>query len=264
MEARQILAAAALAALFGLVSCKRGETVIRTFESNVEHALEQSDSASVTVSQSIEYLESFEGGKTLCSKIGNLIVKFCYGDGYDGRDLSEASKDYADNLVADYRKDAGESFDEDEDSFWIYNWSFMISGSFTDSYGDLQTYAVYSENYLGGAHGMQSLVPHVINLKTGEEVVEAQLFVEGYEEPVSALIREALQKDWGSPDDPSSTYCMMEEEGMVPNGCFGVSEEGITWYFQPYVIASYAQGVIEASVSWYDLRPYLDRNFLKI
>ena len=87
--------------------------------------------------------------------------------------------------------------------------------------------------------------------------------IEGYEEPVSALIKQALQKDWGSPDDPSSTYCMMEEEGMVPNGFMGVSEDGVTWYFQPYVIASYSKGVIEAKVSWYDLKPYLSKTVSK-
>ena len=56
---------------------------------------------------------------------------------------------------------------------------------------------------------------------------------------------------------------MMEEEGMVPNGFFGVSEGGVTWYYQPYVIASYAQGVIEAKVPWYLLKPYISREYSK-
>ena len=57
---------------------------------------------------------------------------------------------------------------------------------------------------------------------------------------------------------------MMEEYGMVPNGYFGVSEDGITWYFQPYVIASYAQGVVEAKVPWNELSPYLDREVVRL
>ena len=263
MNIRQILSSAVFLPLLCAVSCQNGQTVIKTFESDIERNLEQSDSVGVTVSQSIEYLESCEGGKSVCAKINNLIVKFCFGEGYDDYELQAASEAYAESLVEDYRKDAGETFDEDSDSFWLYNWSYAIAGRFADSYGDLQTYTVYSENYLGGAHGMQSLIPHVINLKTGEEIEEEELFIEGYEEPVSGLIKQALQKDWGSPDDPSSTYCMMEEEGMVPNGFMGVSEEGVTWYFQPYVIASYSQGVIEAKVSWYDLKPYLAKTVSK-
>ena len=248
-----------LVLVLSVASCKRTETVIGTYENNVEQKLEQSDSAGVTITQSVEYLESFERGKSLCAKINNLIVKFCFGDHYDGYELRSASEDYAAALAEDYKKDAGETFDEeaDEESYWIYNWSYLVAGRFAETYGDLQTYTVYSENYLGGAHGMQSMIPHVIDLKTGTEVEEEDMFVEGYEEPVAGLIRQALQKEWGSPDDPGSSYCMMEEDGMVPNGFFGVSEEGITWYYQPYVIASYSQGVIEALVPWFELKPYL-------
>lgn len=262
MEPFRIFPAVMVLFAMMLASCKNSETVINTYESEVEHILEQSDSVGVTVSQGIEYLESFEGGRALCAKINGLIVRFCYGEEYYGLDLAQASKDYAGHLVEDYKKDAGETFSDEEASPWEFNWSYTLTGSFSDSYGDLQTYMVYSENYLGGAHGMQSLIPHVIDLRTGEEVAEEDIFQEGYEEPVSLLIREALQAEWGSPDDPGSTYCMMEEEGMAPNGYFGVSEEGMTWYYQPYVIASYSQGVIEAKVPWYKLKPYLDRSFL--
>ena len=261
----RLLPVFSLAFLLPLVfSCRGGETVITTFEETYEQKLEQSDSVGVTINHNIEYLESIEGSKSLCAKVNSLIVGFCFGDGFGGKGLEEASAESAGQLVEDYRKDAGESFAEDSDSYWAYNWSYVLSGRFADSFGDLQTYTVYSENYLGGAHGMQSLIPHIINLKTGEEVQEEDMFIEGYEEPVAGLIRSALQKDWGSPDDPSSTYCMMEEEGMVPNGFVAVSEEGMTWYFQPYVIASYAQGVIEAKVPWDELKPYLGKSFPKI
>ena len=43
----------------------------------------------------------------------------------------------------------------------------------------------------------------------------------------------------------------------VPNGNFGVSEEGVTWTFNPYEIAPYALGIIDLTVSWADLKPYL-------
>ena len=256
---------AILAAFVALctVSCKKGETVIDIFESNGEYALAPNDSAGVSITQSIEYLTTFERGRTLCSKVNNQIVKFCFGDRYDGVPLPEASAGYIESLVTDYRKDAGESYDPESDSWWMYNWYYNLSGRFAESYGDLQTYTVYSENFLGGAHGMQSMIPHVIDLRTGEEVEEESLFLEGYEEPVAELIRKALQEAWGSPDDPGSTYCMMEEDGMVPNGYFGVSEEGMTWYYQPYVIASYAQGIIEAKVGWNSLKPYIDKEVLK-
>ena len=265
MKTRNLLAfpAASILLLAIMVSCGRGETVITTFEQTYEQKLEQSDSAGVTVSHSIEYLESIEGGKSLCAKVNRLIAGFCFPDVLDATDIAQASEESAQLLVEDYRKDAVDSFDDEDESYWAYNWSYMVSGRFAESYGDFQTYSVYSENYLGGPHAMQSMIPHIINLKSGEEVLEEDIFVEGYEEPVAGLIRDALQREWGDADDPSSTYCMMEEEGMVPNGFIGVDEEGVTWYYQPYVIASYAQGVIEAKVPWSELKPYLSKSFLK-
>ena len=106
------------------------------------------------------------------------------------------------------------------DSYWLYRWSYNVEGTFSDSFQDLQTYNVFSDVFLGGAHGMQSLIPHVINLKTGKEIEESDLFNEGYEEPVADLIKAALQKEWGSPEDSDSAYSAMEEEGMVPKPSF--------------------------------------------
>jgi hypothetical protein len=190
----------------------------------------------------------------------------CLGDEYDGLSFGEASESLMQKLVADYQKEAGDEYKAniETDSYWLYRWSYNVEGTFSDSFQDLQTYNVFSDVFLGGAHGMQSLIPHVINLKTGEEIEESDLFNEGYEEPVADLIKAALQKEWGSPEDSDSAYSAMEEEGMVPNGCFSVSEDGVTWFYQPYVIACYAQGIVEAFVSWDDLKPYVNTSEVKL
>lgn len=42
-----------------------------------------------------------------------------------------------------------------------------------------------------------------------------------------------------------------------PNGNFAVSEEGVTWTYNPYEIAPYSMGIIDLTVTWADLKPYL-------
>lgn len=253
-------AATAVIMIVGLASCRKSETVILTYENLVAESLEQSDSSQVRISDSIEYLESFEGGKAVMKKINNAITVFCFGPENDGKSLEEASEETAEVLVSEYRREAEEHIA----SYWYFNWSYITEGRFAGSYNDLQTYSVYTDTYLGGAHGMQALIPHVINLRKGDVIEETDLFLPGYEEPVSALIKQTLQNEWGSPDDPDSPYNSMEEDGMVPNGAFAVSELGVTWYYQPYVIASYAQGIIEALVTWEDLKPYVNSDLLKL
>ena len=162
-------AAVAAAMLAGFVACNNAETEIDTFESSTEEALELTDSASVTISHSIEYLRSFEGGKALCAKINNLILRICLGDEYDGLSFGEASQALMERQVTDYQKEAGEEYksNPETESYWIYKWSYSVDGKFAESFQDLQTYDVLSDVYLGGAHGMQSMIPHVINHPPG-------------------------------------------------------------------------------------------------
>ena len=159
-----------------------------------------------------------------------------------------------------YAKENGLDYDYNYSAAMTCNWYYTVQGKFAEGFMDLQTYQVYSENYLGGAHGMHYLIPNIINLKTGEIVTENELFKPGYVAPVTELIKSKLALDRGVEDINES---VMFSEGLVPNGHCGVSGAGVTWYYQPYEIASYAEGIIEVTVFWIDLKPYLNPEFVK-
>ncbi len=260
-----IVAALSLAA----VSCSEKETETFPYENNYEQALEKSDSCTVKIIHKVEYYRSFEGDSQLCGKINNFIVEACFGKEYSGLTVEEASDALADSLMADYQVYAGEYFDEEiafskENGYNInyapetFNWYYVTSGSFVGVFGKLQTYQVYSEDYQGGAHGMHYLVPHVIDLRTGRIVTESELFLSGYEAPVAALIRRSLDGEWGSDCIANDVFDVNE---VVPNGNCGVSGDGVTWYYQPYEIASFALGIIETTVPWEELKPYLNPEY---
>ena len=93
----------------------------------------------------------------------------------------------------------------------------------------------------------------MFDLTTGEIVTEADLFAEGYEEAVADLLAASLEVYLADIDeDPEMMFSMPE-----PNDNFAVSEEGITWTYNPYEIAPYSMGIIDLTVSWADLKPYL-------
>ena len=263
---------AAMALTLTLASCSDNETEVATFANTYEQTLAQSDSASVQIVHSVEYYKSFEGGNALKKKINNSIVKACFGDQYDGFSVEEASDAVSDTLMANYQREAGSVYDDavayakemELDHYYdpamTCKWYYTVQGSFAEGFMDLQTYQVYSEDYLGGAHGMHYLIPNIINLKTGEIVTENELFKPGYVAPVTELIKSKLALDRGVEDINES---VMFIEGLVPNGHCGVSGAGVTWYYQPYEIASYAEGIIEVTVFWIDLKPYLNPEFVK-
>lgn len=267
-------AVAAMALTLTLASCSDNETEVATFADTYEQTLAQSDSASVQIVHSVEYYKSFEGGNALKKKINNSIVKACFGDQYDGFSVEEASDAVSDTLIANYQREAGRVYDDavayakengldydyNYNAAMTCNWYYTVQGKFAEGFMDLQTYQVYSEDYLGGAHGMHYLIPNIINLKTGEIVTENELFKPGYVAPVTELIKSKLALDRGVEDINES---VMFSEGLVPNGHCGVSGAGVTWYYQPYEIASYAEGIIEVTVFWIDLKPYLNPEFVK-
>lgn len=143
----------------------------------------------------------------------------------------------------------------DGENAWRFHFEFQREGRFTTACKarHLQTYAVAYNDYTGGAHGMNALVCNVFDLTTGETVSEANLFAEGWQDGVSALLKTALD-----------AFLAAQEEGEdlvfgapAPNGNFSVSEEGVTWTYNPYEIAPYSMGAIELTVRWSDLKTYL-------
>ena len=266
----EILTFAAVAGTLALgpVSCSDRVTEVTTYENNYEQTLVQDDSASVRISHSIEYYKSLKGSKALRGKINDAIVRCCFGEEYAGLTVEEASDAVSDTLIAGYQKDAGQSYEEylayskdnGDDDYWnpatFCNWCHSTAGSLGERFMNLQTYQVSSESYTGGAHGMYYSIPYIIDMKTGVIVTENDLFKPGYVPPVTVLIKDRLEQEQGT-----LAFEGMYQEGMVPNGKCGVSMNGVTWYYQPYEIASYAEGIIEVTVAWSNLRPYLNPGY---
>lgn len=51
---------------------------------------------------------------------------------------------------------------------------------------------------------------------------------------------------------------------MLPNGNCGVSAEGVFWNYNPYEVASYADGIITVTVTWDDLKPYINPDVVSL
>ena len=145
--------------------------------------------------------------------------------------------------------------DLDEDG-WMLNWSSSVSGAFTEGCKarGWQTYRSSSSDYQGGAHGMYGETYRVFDLATGELVQESDFLREGADEDedLIELLYESLIAGMDEEDVEDGLFGM-----PYPNANFSVSNEGVTWHYNPYDIAPYAFGVLEASLSWEELKPFL-------
>ena len=140
-----------------------------------------------------------------------------------------------------------------EENAWAYHWTFGREGAFTTASKSrhLQTYTGTYNDYTGGSHGQFGIGCDVFDLTTGEVLTEEDLFIDDFFSPLCDLLEESAEAN--VPEEDKDLLFGTPE----PNGNFSVSEDGITWVYNPYEIAAYASGVIELPVSWETLKPFL-------
>ena len=207
--------------------------------------------AGVDASCSMQYLT---GGvpQEVMDKINASIVEnhILFDEAAGSTDVPAAVRTWVDETLSSSSLDAEEIT---EDNAWAYNWSFDRSGEFTSACKSrkLQTYTGSYSDYTCGAHGEFGIGCDVFDLTTGEILTEADLFIDDFFSPLCDLLEEAVAENV-SEEDQEMLFGMPE-----PNGNFSVSEEGVTWVYNPYEIAAYASGVIELPVSWATLKPLL-------
>lgn len=262
-------AAALVMAIFSIYSCSR--TQIATFEDCYKETSKISENCYVSVADTVQYYEKFSR-KAVMDKLNDEIVKFCFGDNFAGKTVEESHKALSDSLRNDWDTNAislinSDTFNEETAFFYIYE--FMNVGSFDTGYKNLQSYKVYRYSYMGGAHGFGATYYMVLDAKSGSRVHEYEMFKEGYKAPVSELIYNALLKNNPDMEEEFKTFndfsqVRDKEDNPYINGNCKVSEEGITWNFAPYEIASYAAGHFEVTIPWNDLKPYLSDPISKI
>ena len=219
-----------------------------TYQDDLVMPLEDGQQDSLFFSVSIEYVVT--GMKVeVRQNINNAIVAQAFDlEGGSGT-LEETAIRYRENLIDEYMNENAVLENG------VRSWEDRLSGSFQEKYKNYRNYLVSYYSFRGGAHGIQTLSNIVFDAKSGEQVQEADLFAPGYEAPVAQLLRLAVQSSMEEEDPELMQLVHLEE--VVPNGNFSVGENGMEWFYQPYEVGPYALGIVSASLSWEELKPFL-------
>lgn len=198
---------------------------------------------SLFMSISLEYVKAGPAADEI-----NAVIQSRAFDLYEtSASLEETAVRYRENLIDEYLTENGSGRSS--------TWEDILEGVFTGDYKGWKNYLLTYYSYKGGAHGIQTACPIVFSAKSGAPVSEEDLFVPGYKEPLAKLLGEALSKDMHEDDD--ELIGLVEMDQVAPNGNFSVGTDGIQWIFQPYEVGPYALGILSATLSWKQLKPYL-------
>jgi hypothetical protein len=234
-------------ALLLLASCDMVRT--DTYQDDLVMPLEDGQTDSLFLSISLEYVVT--GMKVeVRQNINKAIVAQAFDlEGGEEATLEETAIRYRENLIDEYMNENAVLENG------VRSWEDRVGGAFDKKYKHYMNYLVSYYSFRGGAHGIQTLSNIVFDSKTGKQVHEADLFAPGYEAPVAQLLRLAIKSAMEAEDPELMQLVNLEE--VAPNGNFSVHEDGMEWLFQPYEVGPYALGIVSATLSWEDLKPFM-------
>ncbi len=186
------------------------------------------------------------------------------GDDYMQSSPREAVNQYAENYLNDFKKretdfesDVEEHGSEPNDE-WYSSYE-ILSDSIYYNQNDLLSMVVLKEYDTGGAaHNAHHYTNRVIDLRTGERVMEAAVFIEDYQDDLAKIIVDAIAL-YNNVDKVSDleNIGFFNINEIYPNKNFYVDEVGITYTFNEYEIAAYVVGATSVRIPYEKIRHLL-------
>lgn len=135
-------------------------------------------------------------------------------------------------------------------------WSLEISSDVIYQSPKFISLATSIYSFTGGAHPNSYLVYKTYDLQTGSRVTMNDLLIEGFEEKLNpaAEIEFRMNHEILPSSKLSDAGYFFEEDKFVLNDNFAVMDGSLLFYFNPYEIASYAQGPDELQINLSDYK----------
>lgn len=251
-----------LAAIF-LVACQ-SETKLETEQYSAEKTvyLTEQQTDSLHMSFEIEMPTMLEVDSVL-PLIQHNLLRNLLGENYADMETPEAMANYMSVYETEYLSNNTQMRQEmidngDEDILPAFCEEQILSGRVLSVVSGIMSYSMEQYVYTGGAHGISNRFYFNYCLKTGKLLHDSDLFVDDATEILMQLLREQLvaqTDELQQVDELYTSYYYVDR--IVPNNNFYLSEEGITYVFNPYEIAPYAYGATEIFIPKEQLLPIL-------
>ncbi|MDR1584849.1 MAG: DUF3298 and DUF4163 domain-containing protein [Prevotellaceae bacterium] len=187
------------------------------------------------------------------SVIRAFLVDVIFGGSYTGLSDADIVSAFTSDLKQDYRANNEPLLSEleDEEHSYSLNNEHFIEGFPLLNDKNIFSYGVNHYAYMGGAHGIDMRSYYSFDLKTLKPVTEQNLFADGCEAELIELLKTRIIEEsefiHSMEDLKNSDYYV---DSIKPNGNFYISDEAITYVFNPYEIAPYYMGHTEISLPY--------------
>ncbi|MCM1035026.1 MAG: DUF3298 and DUF4163 domain-containing protein [Paludibacter sp.] len=219
---------------------------------------------SLLVSFEIEFPTALADDSVLSVVQQSLLDKL-FGARYVGMSVEESMHAFIAMYQTEYinnnkvlKEQLSEEYAEEEGLLPFFCEEDHLAARVISLTGNVFSYGIEQYVYMGGAHGVSNRFFYNYDLTTGALLAETDLFIENYRSHLIQLLRDNLiaqNDEFESESDLSESDYELEK--IVPNNNFYITDEGITWVFNPYDIAPYAYGETEITVPVAQIRALL-------
>jgi len=200
---------------------------------------------SITISKALGQSKISETINTSLEE--ELISLLAFDDEMEVTSLSEALKSFKSGYL-----ELQQLYDDEPTG-----WEAKIASSI--SYEDANFITIILDSYLftGGAHGYTSKRFLNFDKKKGIELENSELFknIEDFRAFAEAMFREKESIPEGKPIN--HTGFMFEQDSFYLPENMGFTKEGLKLLYNPYEVASYADGTIELVLPHTEIKKYL-------
>lgn len=193
----------------------------------------------------------------ITAKLTQHLVNAYFGEDVGSIDPEQALKESVRSAIADY-KDLESAFEEEKknaDDVLSFNYRITVSNSVDYNSFNLLGFTITIEEYTGGAHPAHACSHLLLSALTGDQISEEEVFVDNYQNVLSALIIEALTAKYGlekSEDLEGKGFSNVDQ--IYPNNNFVIDGKGLTYTYNEYEIAPYSVGRVDVFLPYDKIR----------
>ena len=187
------------------------------------------------------------------------FISSFFGDEYMNLSPKDAAEHYANNFIKEYKAEEEnfkmelENHEFDTVESW-YTCNKTSNNQIVYNRNDLLSFVVYKDSYYGGAHGSHQYSNRVVDLKTGQQITENEIFVDDYPDDLAKIIVHGIAMANKVEITELENIGFFNVSEIYPNKNFYVDETGITYTYNESDIAAYVVGPVSVKIPYEQIR----------
>ncbi|MCR4764726.1 MAG: DUF3298 and DUF4163 domain-containing protein [Bacteroidaceae bacterium] len=207
----------------------------------------------------------------LKDSINCMLQKFVFNEGFAMLDPASCVRKYADDYFSSYhtelepmyQNESAEMGGTPNEMWFSYEHVSETKVEYYDKH--LLTYRFYMEEYTGGAHPVSFTYFQNFDLRSLKQIELNDLLVGEYDEELTELLVNQLMKDVGASNtDELQEFGYGTTGEIIPTENFKLMPGGIAFLYNVYEIAPYVLGPVEIDLSFEQLEPLLNVEYMII